>query len=89
MTLDRFARVRHHLGRKRADLLGLGRQCAELLAPIGRLQSHDLGEVLSARQARRQVDTGIQIAAGDVNDFMVERRSAPPRRIKGSFKSRY
>src|SRR6478736_1419445 len=89
MTLERFARVCHHLGRKRGDFLGLSRQCAELLSPIGRLQFHDLGEVLSARQAVGQVEAGIQVPLGDVDDFMVERRSAPPRRIKGSFKSRY
>ena len=44
---------------KRADFLGLGRQCAELLPPIGRLQFHHLGEVLSARQALGQVEAGI------------------------------
>jgi hypothetical protein len=65
MTLERFARVGHHLGRKRGDFLGLSRQCAELLAPIGRLQFHDLGEVLSARQAVGQVEAGIQVAAGE------------------------
>ena len=89
MTLERFARVGHHLGRKRGNFLGLSRQCAELLAPIGRLQFHDLGEVPGARQARGQVEAGIQVAPGDVDDFTVERCCAPPRRIKGSFKSRY
>ena len=78
MTLERFARVGHHLGQKRGDFLGLSRQCAELLAPIGRLQFDDLGEVLSARQAIGQVEAGIQVPLGDVDDFMVERRSAPP-----------
>ena len=89
MTLERFARVGHHLGRKRRDFVGLSRQCAELLAPIGRLQLHDLGEIPSARQARGQVAAGIQVAAGDVDDFTVERCCAPPRRIEGFFKSRY
>ena len=75
MTLERFARVGHHLGRKRGDFLGLSRQCAELLAPIGRLQFHDLGEALSARQARGQVEARIDIASGDVDDLAIERGS--------------
>jgi hypothetical protein len=80
MTLERFfARVRHHLGRKRAHFLGLSRQCVELLAPMGRLQLHDIGKLLGARQALGQVEYEIYIPLGDVDDFAVERGCAPPR----------
>ena len=82
MNLDRLGRVGRHLGRKRADFLGLGRERVELLPPMGRLQFHDLGEVLSARQAVGQVEAGIQVPLGDVDDFTVERCYAPPRRIE-------
>jgi len=37
----------------------LGRECAELLAPIGRLQLHHLGEVLGPGQVLCQVEAGI------------------------------
>ena len=88
MRLDGLARVGRHLGRQSADFLGLRRQSAELLAPIGRLQLHDIGKVLGARQAFGQVEYGIYIPLGGVDDFAVERCCAPPRRIERSFKRR-
>jgi hypothetical protein len=48
MRLDRLSRSGRHLGRKRADFRGLGRERVKPLSPIGRLQFHDLGEVLGA-----------------------------------------
>jgi hypothetical protein len=41
-------------------------ESVELLAPIGRLQLHDVGEVLGAGEALGQVEAGIDvtIAAG-------------------------
>ena len=38
MRLNRLGRIRCHLSRKCADLLGLGRKRAELIAPIAPLQ---------------------------------------------------
>jgi hypothetical protein len=42
-------RIRRYLRRQHANFLGLCRQYAELLAPKGRLQLHNVGEVLGAR----------------------------------------
>ena len=89
MRLDRLGCVGRHFGRKRADLVRLTPQCAELFAPIGRLQFHDLTEVLSACQALGEVEAGIYVPLGDVDDFAVERCCALPRRIERFLKSRY
>ena len=55
---------------------------------MGRLQLHDIGKVLGSRQAFGQIEYGIYIPLGDVDDFAVERRCALPRRIERSFKRR-
>ena len=59
MRLRRLNRIGGHFGRQRADFLGLGRKCIDLLLPIGCLQLHDLGEVLGPGQALGQVETRI------------------------------
>ena len=45
------------------DFFGLHHEQAELLAPIGCLQFHNLGKVLSPGQVHRKTETGIDIVA--------------------------
>ena len=68
--------------------LGLGRQCTELLLPIGRLQLHHLGKVLCAGQALGEVEAGIYIPPGDVDDLAVERRGALACGVEGFLEGR-
>jgi hypothetical protein len=67
------------------NFLGLGRQCAELPLPIGRLQFDNRGEVLSACQALGQVEDGICIPLGDINEFAVERHGTLAGGVEGPF----
>ena len=56
----------------------------ELLAPIGSLQFHSLGEVLRASQTLREIEAGIDIALSNVDDLPVKRYSALTNRVEGS-----
>ena len=89
LRLDSLSGICRHLQRQHADLRGLGRQCIDLLAPIGRLQFDYVVEVLGSRQARREVEVGIYVAPGDINDFAVERDGTLPRSVEGPLKRRH
>src|SRR6188472_140642 len=56
---------------------------------MGRLQLHDVGEVLGAGQARGQIEDGIQISPGDVDDFAVECRSTLAGSVERLLKRRH
>src|SRR6476659_11117155 len=81
MAFDRLGHVSARGDRELADLLGLRYERLELLAPIGALQLDDLGEVLGARQALREIEAGIHVALGDVYDFAIQRRGGLSRGI--------
>src|SRR6476469_7537763 len=68
----RLGDVLGHLGREAPHLLRLSAQRAELLLPIGGMQLHRLGEVLGTGQASREIEPGIDVALGDVDDFAIE-----------------
>ena len=53
---------------------------------MGRLQFNDLGEILGACQSLGQVEAGIYVPLGDVDDFAVERCSTLASSVESPFK---
>jgi len=88
LRLNGLGRIGRHFHRQRANFLCLRRQDAELLAPKGSLKLYDIGEVLSLRQARSQVEARIDIAPGDVDDSPVERGSTLAGGVEGPLERR-
>src|SRR5665811_1999002 len=86
LPLDRLAGVGSDLGRERPNLAGLAREHIELAADEAGLKLDDLCEVLGARQALGEVETGIEIALGDVDELAVEGGRALARGIEGALK---
>ena len=52
----------------------MGSEFAQQLAPIGRLQFHDLSEVSRASEAHRKVEAGIHVALSKVDEPTIKRR---------------
>src|ERR1044072_7908835 len=70
------------------DFLCLRRQYGELLAPKGRLQFYDVGEVPRLRHAFGQVKTRIDATPGELDDLAVEGGSALAGSVEGPFARR-
>src|SRR5262245_40417741 len=83
LALDRLGGVGRDLGRERPDLVRLACEHVELLADESRLELDDLGKVLGAGEALGEVEGGIQIALGKVDELAVEGGRALARRIEG------
>ena len=58
---------------------------AELIAPIACLQLHDLGNAFRCGEALGEVEPGIDIALGNVDDLAIERRGALACRVESLF----
>src|SRR6476646_802222 len=72
-ALGRFANgIGGDLGGQRPDLARLTRKHVKLVADEGRLQLHDLGQVLGAGHAPGEVEAGIEIALGNIDELAVE-----------------
>ena len=65
------------------------RDVADYLLPIGPLQLQDLGEVLCARDALGQIEGGVYISLGDVDELSVERNNTLAGSIEAPLKRRY
>jgi len=65
LRLDRLGHLSGHPSRERAHLLRLSLERAELLAPIGCLQFHCLGKILSPRKALHKFEAGIDVPLCD------------------------
>src|SRR5262245_34271761 len=82
-----FHRLRHissYLSGERAHFLSLSCQHVALFAPIVRLQFHGLSQVLRTGETLREIEAGIDVALGDVDDLPVEGYRSLISRIEGS-----